>query len=53
MTNTAVSPGSAQEALAMLRSAMGYLAAADATAMSAQTQAQCLLAVAPESSTAT
>jgi hypothetical protein len=28
----------------MLRSAMSYLAAADATAMAAETQAQCLLA---------
>ena len=36
------SPGSAREALGMLRSAMGYLAAADATAMAAETQAQCL-----------
>ena len=35
-------PGSAKEALGMLRSAMGYLAAADATAMAAETQAQCL-----------
>ena len=30
----------------MLRSAMGYLAAADATALAAETQAQCLLALA-------
>jgi len=37
-----VPPGSAAEALGMLRSAMGYLSAADATAMAAQTQAQCL-----------
>ena len=29
----------------MLRSAMGYLAAADATAMAAETQAQCLQAL--------
>ena len=29
----------------MLRSAMGYLAAADATAMAAATQAQCLRAL--------
>ena len=36
----AASPGSAAEALGMLRSAMGYLAAADATAMAAETQAQ-------------
>jgi hypothetical protein len=37
-----VSPGSADEALEMLRSAMGYLAAADATAMAAEEQARCL-----------
>src|SRR5216684_3378078 len=36
---------SAKEALGMLRSAMGYLSAADATAMAAQTQAQCLQAL--------
>ena len=41
----AVPPGSAAEALGMLRSAMGYLAAADATAMAAGTQAQCLQAL--------
>ena len=40
-----VSPGSASEALGMLQSAMGYLAAADATAMAAETQAQCLQAL--------
>jgi Domain of unknown function (DUF222) len=39
------SPASAQEALGMPRSAMGYLAAADATAMAAETQAQCLRAL--------
>ena len=38
-------PGSANEALGMLRSAMGYLSAADATAMAAETQAQCLQAL--------
>jgi hypothetical protein len=43
--NGAVSPSSAKEALGMLRSAMGYLAAADATAMAAETQAQCLQAL--------
>ena len=43
--NPAVPPGSATEALGMLRSAMGYLAAADATAMAAETQAQCLQAL--------
>ena len=37
-----MSPASAKEALGMLRSAMGYLSAADATAMAAGTQAQCL-----------
>jgi hypothetical protein len=42
--SAAVSPVSAAEALGMLRSAMGYLSAADATAMAAETQAQCLLA---------
>ena len=40
-----VSPASATEALRMLRSAMGYLSAADATAMTAETQAQCLQAL--------
>ena len=40
-----VSPASATEALRMLRSAMGYLSAADATAMGAETQAQCLQAL--------
>ena len=43
--SAAVSPASAAEALGMLRSAMGYLSAADATAMAAETQAQCLLAL--------
>jgi Domain of unknown function (DUF222) len=37
-----VPPASAAEALEMLRSAMGYLAAADATALAAEEQAQCL-----------
>ena len=40
--SSVASPGSAAEALGMLRSAMGYLAAADATAMAAETQARCL-----------
>jgi len=40
--NHAVSPGNAKEALGMLTSAMGYLSAADVTAMAAETQAQCL-----------
>ena len=42
---TVVSPGSAQEALEMLRSAMGYLATADATQMAAETQASRLQAL--------
>ena len=44
MTDSA-EPASAAEALRMLSSAMGYLAAADPTAMSAQAQADCLLAL--------
>src|SRR5947209_20190070 len=40
--HTVASPRSPEEALGMLRAAMGYLAAADATAMAAETQAQCL-----------
>ena len=40
-----VPPASATEALGMLESAMGYLTAADATAMAAETQAQCLQAL--------
>ncbi len=35
-------PASAVQALGMLKSAMGYLAATDATAMAAETQAHCL-----------
>ena len=38
-------PASTAQALGMLESAMGYLSAADATAMAAQTQAQCLQAL--------
>ena len=38
-------PSSAGEALGMLRSALGYLAAADATAMAAEEQARCLRAL--------
>jgi hypothetical protein len=37
--NQVTSPASASEALEMLRSAMGYLSAADATAMAAEIQA--------------
>src|SRR5271169_6690751 len=39
------SPANTAQALGMLRSAMGYLSAADATAMAAETQAQCLQAL--------
>src|ERR1700739_2338141 len=40
--SSVVSPASADEALEMLTAAMGYLAAADATAMTAEEQARCL-----------
>ena len=40
--NDVVPPDSADEALQMLRSAMAYLAEADATAMTAEEQARCL-----------
>ena len=40
-----VPPASATEALGMLESALGYLSAADATAMAAETQAHCLQAL--------
>jgi Domain of unknown function (DUF222) len=40
--SSVMSPASADEALEMLQSAMGYLAAADATAMTAEQQARCL-----------
>jgi hypothetical protein len=40
--NSVMPPASADEALAMLTAAMGYLAAADATAMTAAEQARCL-----------
>ena len=46
-------PASAVQALGMLRSAMGYLAAADATAMAAETQALCLQALEQASSIGT
>ena len=35
-------PASASEAIEMVRAGLGYLATADATAMAAETQAQCL-----------
>src|SRR5215472_9463178 len=40
--SSVVSPGNADEALEMLVAAMGYLAEADATAMTAEEQARCL-----------
>jgi hypothetical protein len=40
--SSVMSPASADEALEMLTIAMGYLAAADATAMTAEEQARCL-----------
>ena len=43
--STAPSPATTAEALGMLRAAMGYLSAADATAMAAETQARCLQAL--------
>jgi hypothetical protein len=43
--SSVTSPSTAGEALGMLRSAMGYLAAADATVMAAETQARCLQAL--------
>src|ERR1700730_10915773 len=45
MMTSVAAPGSAREALGMLKSAMGYLATADATAMAAETQARCLRAL--------
>ena len=45
MMGGAVPPSSAGEALGMLKAAMGYLSAADATAMAAETQVQCLQAL--------
>ncbi len=45
MMNHVTSPASAAEALGMLKSAMSYLSAVDATALAAGTQAQCLLAL--------
>jgi hypothetical protein len=43
--STAPAFASAKQALEMLQAAMGYLAAADPTAMAAETQAQCLQAL--------
>ena len=46
-------PTSASEALDMVRAGLGFLAAADATAMAAETQAQCLQALEQASSIGT
>jgi hypothetical protein len=46
-------PASTAQALGMLQSAMGYLAAADATAMAAETQARCLRVLEQASSVGT
>jgi hypothetical protein len=43
--STAPSFASAREAAQVVRAGLGYLAAADATAMAAETQAQCLMAL--------
>ena len=43
--NTAPSFASAEEAAEVVRAGLGFLAAADATAMAAETQAQCLQAL--------
>src|SRR5690348_14873752 len=51
--SSVMSPASADEALEMLRSAMGYLAAADATAMTAEEQARCLRVLEHVTSTGT
>ena len=42
MSSSVMPPASADQALEMLQSAMGYLAAADPTAMTAEEQARCL-----------
>ena len=43
--NHVMSPASADQALEMVRAGLGFLAAADATAMAAETQARCLVAL--------
>src|SRR5271165_7531625 len=53
MVSDVASPSSTAEALGMLKAALGYLAAADATAMAAETQAQCLQALERANSVAT
>ena len=51
--SSVMSPSSADEALEMLTAAMGYLAAADATAMTAEEQARCLRVLEHVTSTGT
>jgi len=51
--SSVVSPGSVDEALQMLTAAMGYLAAADATAMTEEEQARCLRVLERVNSTGT
>jgi hypothetical protein len=51
--SSVMSPASAGEALEMLTAAMGYLAAADATAMTAEEQARCLRVLERATSAAT
>ena len=53
VTQVSTRPTSASEALDMVRAGLGYLAAADATAMAADTQAQCLQALEQVSSVGT
>jgi hypothetical protein len=43
--NHVMSPASADQALEMVRAGLGFLAAADATTMAAETQARCLVAL--------
>src|SRR4051812_36060319 len=51
--SSVVSPASADEALGMLTAAVGYLAAAEATAMTAEEQARCLRVLEHVTSTGT
>jgi hypothetical protein len=51
--DTAQAPASAAEAMAMVRAGLGYLAAADATAMAAQTRVECLRSLEQAGSVAT
>ena len=45
MMNHVMSPASADQALEMVRAGLGFLAAADATTMAAETQARCMVAL--------